>query len=98
MRLYCYQCPSGHKLEEYREVDDRNTPATCGECGKPAERDRCTEILEGALECTPDVEHHFNLSMMCEVKGREHLRRLQRDRGMSDYDPKEHGGPPSDWS
>ena len=46
----------------------------------------------------PDIPEHFNQSTNCVVKGRAHLRQMQREKGLSDYDPKEHSGPPTDWS
>ena len=44
----------------------------------------------------PDIPEHFNQSTNCVIRGRTHLRQIQRERGLSDYDPKEHSGPPTD--
>lgn len=45
----------------------------------------------------PDIPEHFNQSTNCVIRGRAHLRQIQRERGLSDYDPKENNGPPTDW-
>jgi putative FmdB family regulatory protein len=38
MPTYDYECTSCGRFEAVRSIDDRNLPATCGECGKGAQR------------------------------------------------------------
>ena len=95
MPTYIYTCANGHDLEEVREIDNRNERCPCKECGEDMTRNEALEIASQQL--IPDIPEHWNRSMDCHVRGRTHLKRIQRTRGLSDYDPKEHNGPPTDW-
>jgi len=96
MPTYIYTCKNGHDLEEFRPIDRRNEACTCSECAEDMTRNTGLELASQQL--IPDIPEHFNQSTMCGIRGRTHLRQIQRERGLSDYDPNENGGPPSDWS
>lgn len=96
MPTYLYTCRNGHDLEEARPIENRNERCACPECGEDMTRNEALELA--SQQHIPEIPEHFNLSTNCVIRGRTHLRQIQRERGLSDYDPKEHGGPPSDWS
>jgi len=94
--IYSFRCDGGHTFDLVRRVEHRNRRARC-KCGKWAKRDRLSEIATGRHGVIPDIAEHWNLSIDAPVRSRAHLREIQRQRGLSDYDPKSHDGPPSDW-
>jgi len=94
--IYSYRCPDDHVFDRVRSIAHRNKPVRCPECGKVAKRDQHAE-LAGTVHFIPDVPEHFNKSTDCVIRSRRHLREIQKQRGLSDYDPKSHDGPPSWW-
>lgn len=84
----------GHYVEgpEVMQAGSMECPHACGE--------QQVDPTGLGLEVTgliADIPEHFNQSTNCVIRGRTHLRQIQRERGLSDYDPKEHSGPPTDW-
>lgn len=70
--------------------------ASCESCGAALRLLKRIDPSDMPL-IEPDIPEHFNQSTNCVIKGRRHLRQIQRERGLSDYDPKEHSGPPTNW-
>lgn len=68
----------------------------CPKCGKPLTALKKVDPSQ-MPRIEPDIPEHFNQSTNCVITGRRHLRQIQRERGLSDYDPKEHSGPPTNW-
>lgn len=97
--IYVYRCSAGHVNEEFRPVEERSLRRRCTTpgCRRKAARDKRTEMA-GKRYVIPDIPEHWNKSIDAPVRSRAHLREIQRQRGLSDYDPKSHDGPPSWWS
>jgi putative FmdB family regulatory protein len=81
--LYDYQCGAGHLTEKVRPMKGPH-PRTvkCGSC-----RRRATRIYSRPA-VKPDFPEHYNWSMGCVVKNRKHHERLQRERGLKDWEPR----------
>lgn len=96
--IYCYRCPDGHATEAFRSVANRNRKLKCSTCGKATKRDMNAEYMS-VVRVIPDIPEHVNpfIPGSPVVRGRAHLRELQAKHGLHDYDPKDNGGPPSDW-
>ena len=95
MPTYVYTCSHGHHTEEVRSVEQRNTTSQCA-CGKLANRDNFAEIRASKHQVIATIPEHFNRSLGCKVVGPKHLRQLQKEKGMSDYDTKDFPIP-TDW-
>lgn len=90
-----HYCSGRDCKEKWKNVLAREG-ASCKACGaKLTPLKRIDPSKMPRIE--PDIPEHFNQSTNCVITGRRHLRQIQRERGLSDYDPKEHSGPPTDW-
>jgi len=82
MPLYEFQCKKGHSTDRfYRMNDTRPVSIKCPTCLSPATR------LFGNASILPDIPEHFNISIGDVVKNRSHLRQIQKDRGLQDWEP-----------
>lgn len=99
MPSYCYTCSAGHTHEETRAIADRNKRRACGRCPKIARRNVAAEMKSGSLNFIPDVREHYNptIGSGVVVRSRRHLKQLQAEHGLQDFDPKE-AVPSTGWS
>lgn len=82
MPLYEFQCEKGHSTDRfYRMSDTRPSSIECPTCHEPAAR------RFGGASVIPDFPEHFNVSIGEVVKNRAHLRQIQKERGLQDYEP-----------
>ena len=82
MPLYEFRCDKGHSTEEfYRMNDSRPATIECRLCTRPAHR------VFGNAAVVDDFPEHFNISLGEVVKSRQHLRNIQKERGLQDYEP-----------
>jgi putative FmdB family regulatory protein len=86
MPMYEYECPNGHRTEKFRHMNDEH-PRTieCEKCHVGASRVFSPPAVKD------DFPEHFNWSFGCVVKNRAHHRRLQRERGVQDWEPRSEG-------
>ena len=57
---------------------------TCGSWCAPVKPLRADLTAPGVI---PDIPEHFNLSIGEVVRNRAHLRQIQKERGLQDYEP-----------
>lgn len=82
MPFYPYFCEQGHESEAFFHMkDDKPGSVACETCGRPAKRAIVVPIVNG------DIPEHYNPSLGTAVRGRTHLKSLQRELGTSDYEP-----------
>ena len=85
MPLYDYQCDNGHTTEIFAGMnDDRPKVLRCETCGCGAHRVFSTPVV------VDDFPEHFNVSIGEVVKNRAHLKRIQKERGLQDYEKPRH--------
>jgi hypothetical protein len=97
---YQYVCASGHRTGTVRSVDERNDPIPCGRkgCELAALRDISADYRTvGGRVDRPAIPAHFNRSLGRMVYSREHLERLQLERGVQDYSEEFAGEPSRDF-
>lgn len=64
----------------------RAKSARCRKCGQPATL--LKRVPRGVrVGVIPDFPEHYNWSMGCRVKNRAHHRRIQKERGLMDWEP-----------
>lgn len=80
MPLYDFSCEQGHVTEKFFGMNDEKS-TECSTCGGPTRR---IFALAGVV---PDFPEHFNISLGRVVKGRQHLRQLQKQLGCHDWEP-----------
>ena len=84
------RCPRGHQhgvLETRMKANDLLLELTEEHpCGIGEYRVVCSEAICTAT-VTGIVNEHFNISLGCPVKGKRHLRQLQKEHGCHDYEP-----------
>lgn len=84
MPLYDYACGNGHTTEIYAPMNgSRPKSVACGEKGC---RRRAKRIFS-PNQVIPDIPEHFNISIGEVVKNRAHLKQIQKERGLQDYEP-----------
>jgi putative FmdB family regulatory protein len=82
MPLYDFACEKGHVTEEFFTMKGpRPKTVKCGVCRMEAHR------VYSAPVVVDDFPEHFNISVGEVVKNRAHMRRIQKERGLKDYDP-----------
>jgi len=86
MPTYLYSCPRGHETERFTPLNGRRpAQVACGDCGLPAPYDFGATARTQTLQ--PIINEHFNESLGQPILGRTHLRAVQKERGVEDYDP-----------
>lgn len=88
MVRYHLECPDGHAVGTWpHRPPSPEQVADCliCECGKPMDLRR--EVVNVNFSGATVLHEHFNESLGCVVKGKTHLRELQRERGVVDYEP-----------
>lgn len=83
MPVYEYLCEHDHKSQTIRTIEERNDPAFCPTCGKPARLTVSAPVLPSIAE----IPKHFNESLGMVIESRDHLRYVQNQRGCEDFDP-----------
>lgn len=91
-----FYCSTADCRMRWKNVPSRRKAPKCSCCKYPLTLLKRVKPSE-MPRIEPDIPEHFNQSTNCVIKGRRHLRQIQRERGLSDYDPKEHSGPPTNW-
>lgn len=82
MPLYDFQCKNGHVTEKfYRMKDARPRSVRCGSCQSRASR------IYSRAAVQDDFPEHYNWSIGEVVRNRAHLKQIQRDRGLQDWQP-----------
>lgn len=89
--IYVYRCSAGHVNEEFRAVEERSLRRRCSTrgCRRKAWRDVHAERTS-RRHVIADIPEHYNRSTDCVIRSRRHLREIQRQRGLTDYDPKDY--------
>jgi putative FmdB family regulatory protein len=82
MPLYEFECPAGHVTGKiYRMNDERPVTVSCDRCNQRARR------IFSRPTVVDDFPEHFNISIGEIVKNRAHLKQIQKERGLQDYEP-----------
>lgn len=85
MPLYEFECPKGHVTGKvYAMNDTRPGSVSCETCGDQAHR------IFGTPTVVDDFPEHYNWSIGEIVKNRQHLRQIQKERGLQDYEKPKH--------
>lgn len=63
--------------------------ASCGGTNTPLKR-VSRNFANANVYVQPVIHEHYNVSLDCVVRGRTHLRQLQRERNVQDYEPQKH--------
>lgn len=83
MPRYDYSCENDHTHEHFYPMSaERPATIACPTCGAPS-----TRIYTSPAAVEPDWPEHYNVSMGCVVKNRQHHRQLQKERGLQDWEP-----------
>lgn len=88
MTYYCSNTGCRRRWKNFRAQHPRRSAdvVRCRLCQRPATP--LKELPAGAsVYVKPDFPEHFNWSMGCVVKNRKHHERLQRERGLQDWQP-----------
>lgn len=93
-----FYCSTSECRLRWKNVVSKRKAPKCAACKAALTKLKRVSRDSALYQFIPDIPEHFNQSTNCVVKGRAHLRQIQREKGLSDYDPKEHSGPPTDWS
>lgn len=81
-------CPARWRRIPARLVNPKHP--RCPSCGKPIDEVKPVKPFAGTIQAIPDIPEHFNVSLDCRVRGRTHLRQLQKERGCQDYEPRKY--------
>jgi putative FmdB family regulatory protein len=82
MPAYPYRCDQGHETDVFFHMADTKPPVVaCESCGQPAKRAVVLPRVQG------DIPEHFNETLGMAVRGRTHLKQIQREQGCQDYEP-----------
>jgi hypothetical protein len=80
--LYPYRCENGHDHDHfYWMTDERPASIPCPTCTAPSVRIFTVNTVQD------DFPEHYNVSLGCVVKNRQHMRQLQREKGCHDWEP-----------
>lgn len=81
--LYDYRCENDHTHEHFYPMRaERPATIDCPTCGGPSIR-----IWSSPPAIVDDFPSHFNWSMGCNVKNRQHHKQIQKQRGLKDWEP-----------
>lgn len=81
MPMYEFGCPNGHVVEHFFRMNDERPATIPCECGAESKR------IFSLAGIVPDFPEHYNISLGRVVKGRQHLRQLQKQLGCHDWEP-----------
>lgn len=83
MRFFC---SNRDCRARWKNFSSRSKAPKCHACKRPATRLKRLPAGVSAY-VLPDFPEHFNVSMGVVVKNRAHHKRLQRERGLQDWEP-----------
>lgn len=91
MPIYEYKCKGGHLNERFENMKDRHPNwVRCSVCGGHARR------ILSIINIQPVMHEYLDRGMGRVIKGRTHLRQVQRELGCVDADIKTMQ-PKTDW-
>lgn len=80
--LYDFACSEGHVTEKFRRMTGRIPKSVkCGSCPLMAAR------IFSRPSVQDDFPIHYNWSIGEVVRSRAHMKRIQKDRGLQDWEP-----------
>lgn len=98
MPCYLYSCPKGHVTERtFVSHRDRTKSTRCDRrgCHRRARYSFGATAQAATVQVIPDIADHWNVTVDMRVRGRRHLKDLQKRHGFSDYEPAKQKSP--DW-
>ena len=82
MAVYEYSCKKGHVTSRFQNMKDSHPKTVkCDTCPGRANR------IFSKPAVVDDFPEHFNISLGEVVKNRAHLKRIQAERGLQDWEP-----------